>query len=220
MRRDPREAFGALYGDDGSDVAGALGFVEAGLGKELLQFLHWKDGASRRGDSLWYAIVDTFRVEHEKQRSRVSAAETDLEILEACREAQGNRPSSHLAGQILRQQDKLAALKASSWPETAIKKLPKLTKAVLAEMESRRECETCKGHGHIRVDGEREDCMDCEGTGYAGISGRSRAAALGVSPSAYGRYWIGVYSWMVKTFSDHEAEAAKQFARALYSEGA
>lgn len=199
------------------DIAAALAYVKPGLGRELLEAMWWPDSAARRRDHLRQAVIGLVAPEFNRQQQALSIARTELGIAKASMGWCGSAVTDLQRREYARAEAKLDATRALCWPTNTMEQLGALAGAVIAEMRDARCCKACNG---LRVQAGPEgvgavECERCEGRGFEQLSGRSRAAAIGADQSAYRRFWLPVYEWMIAHMRAAEHEAARAWKRAL-----
>lgn len=190
-----------------TDIAAALAFVDAGLGRELLCKVWWPDGAALTERQL----IDYLEKVQRDEWSRRESAMLDGLLAVA---------SSGSKGQPI-----YASAHANRWPRmvTVLQGLPvvvdayaKVRKAVLAEMCSAGLCHKCAGRGVVRSDlNAITKCPGCEGSGHHRISERERGEACGMSWTAYREAWSRVYDWTYQKCMDEVQKATWQFSDAV-----
>lgn len=167
------------------DIAGALGMVPAGLGREVLEAAWCPDVAAMRRHKLRDAVVGLVVPELQRQTRRLCEAHLDLQLAEAAL-AWSNSATAEQRRHVDRARQVLAQVRAETWPTNTAEHLPALARAAVDE---------------IRDGGRRSD--------------RSTAIAIGVDPADYPRRWRAVYVWLLQRMIDAEAAAAGQLAVAL-----
>lgn len=196
------------------DIAAALAFVPAGLGREVLEVCWWPDGAARRRSLLRDHVVALVTPELRRQRLMMDEARTDYGLAVACMGWSGGITADQLQARD-RAEAKLEQVQALCWPKSALESLPTLTYAVIGEIARRNLCPDCAGRGE-RLAGELVvRCVTCCGHGVVPISDRRRAAGIGRDEAAYRRNWRGMYEWLLVRLRDAESEAAAQLSMAL-----
>lgn len=201
------------------DIAGALAFVPAGLGRELLEACWWPDGAARRRNRLRDEVVALVQPELRRQWQLLAEARTDYGLAVACAGWAGTVTVEQLRERE-RAQAKLEQVQAQCWPKTALESLPTLAHAVIGEIARRNLCPDCSGHGQRFAGDLVVVCVTCSGHGVVPISDRRRAASIGRDESVYRRNWRGLYEWLLVRMRDAESEAAAKFASALSRDAA
>ncbi|PJL41053.1 hypothetical protein B9Y78_08080 [Stenotrophomonas maltophilia] len=120
----------------------ALGFVPAGMGRDLLEYLYWPDGAILRGAAIYQGVV---RVAMKEWATRMQA-HTDARCTYGLAEtlakyAKDRSPATVRNLAIL--QARVAVARDNLWPEKLEDKLPMLVPMLLRAM---------KGEKHSNVD--------------------------------------------------------------------
>lgn len=201
------------------DIAGALGMVPAGLGRELLEACWWPDGAALRRHRLRDAVIALVTPELRRQQRKLADARTDLGLAEVCIGWSGAVTAEQRAERE-RAAQRLGQVKAQCWPISTLESLPTLAAAVIGEIAKRAHCPSCEGRGETMAGELRVICKTCGGSGVTPVSDRRRAAALGRNESTYRESWRTVYEWMLQKFSEAEQDAGWHFARALERDAA
>ena len=199
------------------DVAAALAYVPAGLGRELLEALWWPESGARRRDALRQAVIGLVAPEFTRQMHHLATVRTEFGIAKACMGWGGNQVTDTQRRELLRTEQALDEARAAAWPNNTMEQLGVLAGAVIAEMASCGCCKTCQG---TRVQAAPTgsgvvECEACCGMGLEQLSGRKRGAAIGADDAAYRRFWRPVYEWMLQRMRSAEHVAAEQFSRAL-----
>lgn len=196
------------------DVAGALGMVPSGLGRELLEACWWPDGAALRRHKLRDSVIALVAPELRRQQRRLAEARTDLGLAEVCIGWAGAATAEQRLAKE-RAQTRLSAIKAQSWPITTLESLPTLAQAAIQEIATRPFCVACRGRGSSAPNEPCEPCALCLGSGVGATSDRRRAAAIGRDEAGYRRTWKPVYEWLLMRMQEAEIEAAKRLQAAL-----
>ena len=185
------------------DIAAALGFVPAGLGREVLCHLWWPLGASLKPTELLREIALIQSREHARLAAALKAATdqlVDLELRYYC----SRIPGPELRGEIdaaTRARDSARERCWSYHPDV----YARIGRAVLAEMAATTLCPACHGDG----------CAHCDNTGAVPISARQRADAIGRDEAAFRKRWARVYEFTYRRLRDAEQGAARALAKAL-----
>jgi hypothetical protein len=196
------------------DIAAALAFVPAGLGREILLAAWWPDGAARTRDTLMGYVKHFVFTEYRNRERALSEARLDLAIAKACAGWHGPETIEQRR-EVRNAKARFERAVADRWPETLPGMLPVLTRALIMEIGCRSLCPRCEGRATVLRDKLWTRCPDCYGSGTAAVSDRTRALAIGRSHVTYRSNWANVYSWMWTLFRDEEATAAQQLAAAL-----
>lgn len=193
-----------------TDIAGALGMVPAGLGRELLCLVWWPDGARLTATDLANTLSDAQRGEWRRREEQMLDATLAV--------------SMHTGGDSLRAaQRKYAMAHAERWPRwivdaelgTISEGYQRVRLAVLAELASPGKCPACSGRGTIsQASGPIIACRPCDGTGRRRVSDAWRADALNLTEGGYRRVWRPVYEWTMGLCADALGDAAKAMERA------
>lgn len=194
------------------DVAAALAFVPAGLGREVLIACWWPAGADSR--KLMGAVLAEVDVEWRRQSKLLSDARTDVGLAEAV--AGWNRAvTSEERSDVNRARARYEAIRDTCWPRDTGAMLPTLVTACLEEIAGRQQCPDCEGRGE-RLRGElRVPCARCSQTGEVQASNASRARAIGRDEASFRRNWLGIYTWLLDLLTEREQEAARELRDAL-----
>lgn len=193
-----------------ADIAGALGMVSPGLGREVLCALWWPDGASLTQERLGEVIAERVRKEMDARHRRLQAARLELHIASEMMLTAGNRDKQA----VQRLSNAVDAAKQECWPWNPVAHV-QIREGVLSELRAPNRCPRCQGRGDLRADDLVIECIGCGGRGTVPVSGRSRAERCGMVESTYRRTWRGMYMWLYDQIADAESEAARELARAL-----
>lgn len=195
------------------DIAGALAFVPAGLGREVLCFLWWPEGAKLTRERLFAAIGHEVWRQVEGQMRRLATARLELHIEQ---ESALTRQAATAEQQrrIANLEAKLANAARQCWP-TDPYMVTRVRAAVLAEMGKPNHCGTCKGRGEVMVKDVKRVCPTCNGRKVLPLSNRDRARAIARDESTYRERWRPMYEWLWNRLNDAEQAAAQDFVRAL-----
>ena len=201
------------------DIAGALGMVSPGLGREVLEACWWPDGAALRRPRLRDAVIALVEPEVRQQRQRLDAARVELGIAQACI-AWTASVTDQQRRELDRARGKLEFVAAQCWPRSMMESLPTLVGAVLAEIAGAGLCEACKGRGALVTGEAWSECAACKGRGVMPTSDRQRARAIGRDFAVYCRNWRAAYLWLLDRFLDAEQQAVREFADAVARDAA
>ena len=167
------------------DLAGALGMVPAGLGREVLEAAWCPGVAALRRHRLRDAVVGLVVPELQRQARRLSEAHLDLQLAEAA-VAWSNSYTDVQRRHVERARQVLAQVRAETWPTNTVEHLPALARAAVDEIR--------------------------EGLGR---SDHATAVAVRIDPSNYAKLWRPVYRWLLQRMIDAESVAAMQMAAAV-----
>lgn len=193
------------------DVAAALSFVPAGLGRELLMRVWWPDGARLTAAGLDKLLADLQAAEwsrREESMLTAVAAVAGSTSRDTHRRAEGLYRDAH----------------AARWPKMVTKMEPltvaepygRIRTAVLAELAGGGLCQVCSGRGTVNNAGKVSDCKTCDGTGTHRASDRSRSEACGLgNHTDYLRAWRPAYEWLFATCQDALSDAERDFCKQL-----
>lgn len=197
------------------DIAAALAFVPAGVGREVFIACWWPDGAAGRSTALRDAVYEHVRPEIARQTRALIEARIALGMVRA-RAGWVESPDADIRRDLVAAEAALDAIKVRSWPSATWDMLPALTRAVIAEIAQLNHCPACKGRREVRAAyGLLVPCNPCGGRGVLPVSDRKRAEAIGRDESTYRAKWRPVYEWMLGALRDAEREAGSAFARAV-----
>lgn len=231
---DPREILARLYpttvrfdvGRGGGipeltniDIAGALGMVPAGLGREVLEACWCQDGAALRRHKLRDAVLGVVGPEITRQTRKVVEASLDLQLAEAAILWSNRSCNSSSLDQVAICKQRLSDARSQCWPNNTVKRLPLIAKAIIQEMRGFR-CQACHGTGRIYGEDISPICSSCAGRGISGIHDCWRAAAIEVDASDYPKRWKRVYEWLFAKMRDAESTAATEFGAAIRRDAA
>lgn len=202
------------------DIAGALGMVPAGLGREVLEACWWPDGAALSRGKLRDALFALVSSELMRQSQKLTEAHLELMLTEAA-VSWGNKSASPAQRlEVDRKRQKLAGVRAQSWPRNTLEHVEAIAGVILGEIQSGGRCKCCMGSRVQVIDLQMVKCLDCEGTGLDKQPVRQRAAAIGCDPSLYLRRWKPVYEWLAGKMLEAEQDAAHALASALKKDAA
>lgn len=188
------------------DIAGGLGFVRAGLGRELLCRKWWPDGATLTARQLADELESI-------QRGEWAARETAM--LDATLAI-----ASHTGDDSMRRAQRMyAAAHAARWPKWVVSAdtascnpvYLNMRRCVVLEIIEPKHCPACAGRGIVNTMSGPKDCERCEGQGTVAYGNTRRARHLGVIESAYRQTWDKPYIWLL----DHATEALRLATKAM-----
>jgi len=195
------------------DIAAALAFVPAGLGREVFARLWWPDGARLSPHELDRQISNLVHAEALRRHNRYFEARSRLlqheEMLHRLRHVRDDQRQelNRLAGAA-------EDAKRELWPHRPEMHVV-IREAVLDEIAHPALCATCEGHGTVMDDNLMVVCPACQGVRIVPMSDRARAARIGRDESSYRASWKLLYEWLLVRIRDAEAQAAAQFRAAL-----
>lgn len=201
------------------DIAGALAFIPAGLGREVFIACHWPDGAvlsKRRLDALFAHLALT---EYRKRINRFIDAKVTYGLAVAIRNWHRAETAEQRA-EVYRAQAALDKARDEQWPESLPEMLPALLRVIVEEIACPRNCGTCGGRGSVLSGELVRACGDCDGTGHTKNSDGWRARRMGKDPSNFRRDWKACYEWLFERVRDAEASAAHHMAEAVRRDAA
>lgn len=197
------------------DIAAALAFVPAGVGRELLIACWWPDAGTTRSAALLDAVLDHIRPELVRQTRGIHDARVRLGMVRA-RAGWSEKADAELRSELAAAEAALDAARVECWPSTTWEMLPALTRAAVAEIARPNHCPTCQGRQDVRgPSGLLAPCKACGGSGAVMVSDRKRAEALGRDESTYRGAWRTVYEWLLAELRDAERQAGRAFQEAL-----
>lgn len=197
------------------DIAAALAFVPAGVGRELLIACWWPDAAANRSMALRDAVYDHVMPEVARQTRGLVEARTQLGMVRA-RAGWAETVDADTRRELAAAEAALDAAKVRCWPSTTWEMLPALTRAVVAEIARRNHCPACEGRRDVRsTSGLLVPCKACGGSGVVPVSDRKRAEAIGRDESTYRAKWRPAYEWLLAELQEAEAVAARLFRDAV-----
>ncbi|MGC1550823.1 MAG: hypothetical protein WA777_20055 [Rhodanobacter sp.] len=191
------------------DIAAALAFVPAGLGRELLCRMWWPDGAQLTARQL----ADEMEA---IQRAEWSTRETAmLDALLAV--------ASHTGGDSMRHAQRLyAAAHAARWPKWVVSAetgmhnpvYAAMRRCVVLELIEPKHCPACGGRGLTITSAGPRDCERCESAGTVAYGNTRRARHLGIIESSYRQHWDAPYLWLLTHASDAVQAASRAMEKA------
>lgn len=196
------------------DIAGALAFVPAGLGREVLCALWWPDGAALSPEALEDAVAKKVRAEMDVRHRKLQIARMDLHIAQEAACAGRGQVTDWNRRELARLESAVAAAKARCWPWNPEMHI-RIRRAVMDEVAHPNRCAKCGGRGDVKADELLVRCSECDGRGVVPVSDRSRAAKIGKHESTYRRVWADLYNWLYVQVADAEAQAAFALRQAL-----
>ncbi|HET6906755.1 MAG TPA: hypothetical protein VFH52_07395 [Rhodanobacteraceae bacterium] len=187
------------------DIAGALGMVPQGLGREILCHIWWPDGARTTRAELLSALTQAQFDEWSRLADQLRAAQ----LAEHLAEHDGR-------GSLRRARRDLETARAQMWPAIGPRsRYGAIRLAVLTEMAAPNLCTHCAGRGNLMLETVLVACAHCKGLGRVGISGRKRAAAIGCDESTYREGWQLPYEYLHELCVTAEQDAAICMSEAL-----
>ena len=197
------------------DIAAALAFVPAGLGREVLTACWWPDGGDRR--RVLDGVLTAVSVEWRRQAERMAEARTELGIAEACA---GWSSTPATLREVARARARYERVRDECWPKEMGAMLPPIVQACLEQIAKRHQCPACEGRGERQRGELRVRCEKCGGTGIVSVSESHRARLLDRHVETFRRHWARPYGWVLSLMIEREQEAAAQLRRALQAEAA
>ncbi len=191
------------------DVAGALGMVPDGLGRELLLAVNWPDAAKRNRPRLLELLTITQLREHNEREQAMYRALCQVATSDARdkQRATAGYSAAHLA----------------RWPQIIVKHDPltfatpyeDMRKAVIEELTHPKQCPECKGRELRDRVGQPKTCDRCLGSGVVQYGSTWRAKRLGIKRAAFIERWQRPYHWVLDLANESLAEAERALIRAL-----
>lgn len=169
------------------DIAGALGMVPAGLGRDLLELLYGPD-PSRADIVRVFSGITRLALEERNRRSRSFIDARTLWGITDCiakfERDQGEQTRRNLG--VLKA--RAAVAREQLFPERLEERMPQIAAITIGYMKGAR------------------------------LSNRERAAAMGMSESAYRQAWAAVVDWVLSRILEAEADAAHDLRRKTFVE--
>ncbi|MCC8492301.1 hypothetical protein [Xanthomonas citri] len=197
------------------DIAGALAFIPAGLGREVLMACYWPDGARLSQRKLLDGVAKIVRPEVMRQSRELSEAHLDLQMVNAAIAFSGGHITQTQRMERESKERRLAWVRGLTWPKNIGDHLPFLTLAIVGELASGHLCATCEGRREILDGATVKICPSCKGTGRCSAPDLQRARALDIDARAFVRLWKPAYEWLLVRMGDELHAAEREFARAL-----
>jgi hypothetical protein len=195
------------------DIAGALGMVPAGLGRDLLIYLHWPAGAEVDREKILDAIAARTHQEYARRESFLVLERLELHFLEDKWAARAHHTDAQRR-EIDRARGAVEAAKLVTWPNQPDLHV-RLRQAVLDELRAPNHCRECDGRGALLHGNLMTTCSACGGRGTVAVSDRQRADRMGRDESNYRRSWRGMYEWTWRLLVDEEQRAGQALATAV-----
>ena len=191
------------------DVAAALAFVPAGIGREILTAAAWPDGARLTPKKLDDAIALKVRAEMDRRHRALQIARLDLHIAQENAEVRRALTDADRR-EIDRLQRAVEQAKRQVWRYDAQMHV-RIREAAVNEFKFPNHCETCAGRGSLIAGELKVDCPDCKTQGVVPVSNRKRAKSIGSTQSDYQRVWASLYEFVFSTIRDEAVTAARAF---------
>lgn len=174
------------------DIAGALAFVPAGMGRELLCRVWWPDGSRLAASALDHLLLHAQLGEHGRREESMYRALAAV----ACKAKGDSSRYSEL---------KYAEAHARRWPQWVTRMEPLtvtqgyalIRAAVVEELSSPKVCPDCTGRAERLVDKLVQKCARCSGTGHVCFGPTWRAKHLGMKEPSYKQTWERPYEWLL-----------------------
>jgi hypothetical protein len=183
------------------DVAAAIGMVPEGIGRELLLYVYWPDGAARRKGLLMQLLQSAQLAEHNDREQAVHG--TLFQAAISTGPARIRATQAHNAAQLAR------------WPQLVVKTEPLkfaeryelIRLAVLEELAHPRACPECQGRELRDRHGVEKTCARCMGRGVVEYGPTWRAKQLDMKRAAFLQRWESPYLWLLDLARSMLAEA-------------
>lgn len=192
-----------------TDVAGALGMVSPGLGRELMCRVGWQAGASVTARQLDEMLMSAQLDEWLAREEALAQATWSI--------------ASHAGGQSLRRaQQQYQDAHARRWPkwlqsvETGVHNpgYPRIRRAVLLELADPKLCPDCGGRCHVPTETGLKECERCQGRGCVEHGPTRRAQEMRMHEATYRQTWADPYEWLMDLATTELRRAAKHLERA------
>lgn len=184
------------------DVAGALGMVPAGMGRDLIA-LTWAQHA---------AVLPAVRRQVFLALWREWARRRDLLVVASLRKAEAEIDGRH--EDVERARFAIESARRKQWPDMAQQRhaevYRRLGDGVLAEFISPGCCPVCRGTRNRMVCDRLVECSHCAGSGRVRQTNAQRAAWLETSASRFAERWRHPWEWLFALVVREEKEAAKR----------
>ena len=188
-----------------SDIAGALGMVPAGIGRELLCLVWWPDSRA----SIEHHAINRLNATLLSEWSRRESSMLDAMLAIA---------GSHGRESLRSAQSKYASAHGNRWP--SINQVENdfrspqgayglLAPAVVAEILHPRQCPQCDGRGSAQTRLGMVKCDRCNESGLVAMTNTDRASALKITEQNYRARWDGPYTWLRDFCTDALRSASK-----------
>lgn len=119
------------------DITHALGTVPRGLGRDLLEFLYWPDGAVLRIGQIYEGIVRVALDEQHRRRAVFSEAQTSYGLAECLATYHRDRDEASRRNLAILQA-KVAVARDNLWSDKLAERLPKMAGLLLGFMQGKR----------------------------------------------------------------------------------
>lgn len=188
------------------DIAGALGMVPAGIGRDLLCLRDWPD-------TFFDVAPRALKRMNQMLMNEWMRRESDM-----------NHGMLAVAMNGSRGQQLFAAAHSSRWPSIVIatngglrdrqEVYPKIAPAVIVELIAPNQCGNCGGRGVVGTRTGPTECSRCKSSGIVARGNTQRAEMLGIGESDYRRTWDRVYTWLLEPCSDLLVQAGRRLSQA------
>lgn len=190
-----------------TDIAGALAFTPAGLGRELICRIWWPAGAELTEEHLDKLLGDALFAEWYSRWTDMLHAQIALAGAKTVFETR--RAKRMLEEATRKMWPRLDGDGQGKGTYAAIRR------AVLVEMSVATKCPRCGGRGQTMQSNRIVTCPGCEGRGRAHVSDRARADMIQRDASVYRRTWAPVYEWIMQHCTDLVSPAMESFKKAV-----
>ncbi|MEV8518656.1 hypothetical protein ABZR86_02550 [Dyella marensis] len=192
------------------DIAAALGLVQPGIGRDLMEMIWWPEGAKLRIAYLNAVLTEMQLVEHNRREQAMYSALAGVAV-------------GPLGEERIRAHSAYSHAHSRRWPAW-IKRLDPLEVAegyegiratVLLELARPRHCQTCEGRGEIFKRDLVVACARCEGSGTREFGPTWRAEQMGMTEQAFKKTWEGPYLWLLDRLRGELEKAENSLRGAL-----
>lgn len=166
------------------DIAGALGMVPSGLGRDLLELLHGPDPSRADLVKVMGGITRLAMEERNLRSLTYFDARTNFGIAECIAKFERDHAEGTRRNLVVLKA-RAAVARGQLFPERLDERMPQIAAVAIGYMKGKR------------------------------LSNRERAAALGMSESAYREGWAPIVDWLLTQLVDAEQLAAQEFGRAV-----
>lgn len=193
-----------------SDIAGALGMVPAGLGRNLLCLAWWPDS---RQSLEHHALNELDAIVMREWNKRESAMLDATLAIAMSRDRQSRLHAQHM----------YATAHGNRWPSLdedqdgiRVRRKPYefMAEAILTEVFKPRCCPECGGRKELVSRGRVVPCARCGAGGVIAWTNTDRALALGIKEANYRKTWDATYDWMLNHCSDALLDAGRSLSLA------
>lgn len=186
------------------DIAAALGYVDDGIGRELLCQVWWPDGAKLSEHHLIDVLTEAQRQEWQRREDSMINAMLTVAMYGGSRgqQAYANAHAERWPGMV----------RITHEIVLAVEEYGLVRNAVIDEMKGAGLCPICLGRAAVRMEsGKICICPKCLGSGHIAISERARAQGCHMTWEKYRNRWSRVYEWTAIICTDSLQRATGQF---------